>query len=102
MLLAKTKLNTRTVNLDHLCRIFSIDKSARKLHGALLDCRLLSEVYLELLGGRQTSLILNKPKSKEFEIKREAKRETDKANANQKLKDLGLTDDEIKAIKGIS
>ena len=30
------------------------------------------------------------------------KRETDKVNANQKLKDLGLTDDEIKAIKGIS
>jgi hypothetical protein len=30
------------------------------------------------------------------------KRDTDKANANQKLKDLGLTDDEIKAIKGIS
>jgi hypothetical protein len=32
----------------------------------------------------------------------ETKQETDKANANQKLKDLGLTDDEIKAIKGIS
>ena len=30
------------------------------------------------------------------------KKETDKTNANQKLKDLGLTDDEIKAIKGIS
>ena len=30
------------------------------------------------------------------------KQETDKASANQKLKDLGLTDDEIKAIKGIS
>ena len=30
-----------------------------------------------------------------------AKEATDKANANQKLKDLGLTDDEIKAIKGI-
>jgi len=29
------------------------------------------------------------------------KKATDKANANQKLKDLGLTDDEIKAIKGI-
>ena len=29
------------------------------------------------------------------------KKETDKTNANQKLKDLGLTDDEIKAIKGI-
>ena len=30
------------------------------------------------------------------------KKETDKDNANKKLKDLGLTDDEIKAIKGIS
>ena len=30
-----------------------------------------------------------------------AKQETDKTNANKKLKDLGLTDDEIKAIKGI-
>ena len=32
---------------------------------------------------------------------KQTKRETDKTNANQKLKDLGLTDDEIKAIKGI-
>ena len=32
---------------------------------------------------------------------RKTKQETDKTNANQKLKDLGLTDDEIKAIKGI-
>ena len=31
----------------------------------------------------------------------ETKRETDKANANSKLKALGLTDDEIKEIKGI-
>ena len=30
-----------------------------------------------------------------------SKKETDKVNANAKLKDLGLTDDEIKAIKGI-
>ena len=30
-----------------------------------------------------------------------AKEETDKTNANKTLKDLGLTDDEIKAIKGI-
>ena len=29
------------------------------------------------------------------------KKATDKASANAKLKDLGLTDDEIKAIKGI-
>ena len=59
--LARKKLNTRIVNLDHLCRRFSIDLSNRKFHGALLDCKLLSEVYLRLLGGRQISLELVRP-----------------------------------------
>ncbi len=58
--LARTTLNTRLANLDFLCRRFSIDLSSRKLHGALLDCQLLSEVYLELTGGKQTSLDLKK------------------------------------------
>jgi len=35
------------------------------------------------------------------EANAKTKLETDKTNANKKLKDLGLTDDEIKAIKGI-
>jgi len=58
--LARKTLNTRIANLDYLCRRFSIDLSQRKLHGALKDCYLLSEVYLELLGGKQTTLDLNK------------------------------------------
>ncbi|MCZ4281186.1 DNA polymerase III subunit epsilon [Kiloniella laminariae] len=41
------------VNLDALCRRFEIDNSSRTYHGALLDCELLAEVYLELRGGRQ-------------------------------------------------
>ncbi|MFM9889206.1 MAG: DNA polymerase III subunit epsilon, partial [Rickettsiales bacterium] len=43
-------------NLDALCKRFSIDTSARTKHGALLDAELLAEVYLELRGGRQTSM----------------------------------------------
>ena len=75
-LLARKKLNTRLTNLDYLCRRFSIDLSARKLHGAMLDCQLLSEVYIELLGGRQTSLELAKlPNNKEdLENKRTIKK----------------------------
>ena len=57
--LARKNLNTRIANLDYLCRRFSIDLSERKFHGALLDCQLLSEVYLELIGGKQISLQLN-------------------------------------------
>ncbi|MBB2203003.1 DNA polymerase III subunit epsilon [Gluconacetobacter tumulisoli] len=46
-------------SLDALCRRFSIDLSARTTHNALLDCRLLAEVYLELMGGRQRGLGLS-------------------------------------------
>ena len=58
--LARRILNTRVANLDYLCRRFKIDLSERDLHGALLDSRLLAEVYLELKGGRQFSMSLPK------------------------------------------
>ena len=48
-------------SLDALCRRFGIDNSSRTLHGALLDCQLLAEVYLELRGGRQPGLSLIGP-----------------------------------------
>ncbi len=51
--LARRRFPGAQVNLDALCRRFEIDNSARTLHGALLDCELLAEVYLELCGGRQ-------------------------------------------------
>ena len=44
--------------LDHLCVRYGIDNSQRTKHGALLDAELLAEVYVELIGGRQASLIL--------------------------------------------
>lgn len=45
-----------SASLDALCQRFGIDNSGRELHGALLDSRLLAEVYLELSGGRQTAI----------------------------------------------
>jgi len=68
MLLARKNLNTRITNLDHLCRRFSIDLSSRKLHGALLDCHLLAGVYLELLGGKQTSFDLSEFKKSNISL----------------------------------
>ncbi len=58
--LARSVLNTRVANLDYLCRRFKVDLSGRDLHGALLDSRLLAEVYLELKGGKQFSMNLSK------------------------------------------
>jgi DNA polymerase III subunit epsilon len=46
-------------SLDALCRRYSIDNTKRTKHGALMDAELLAEVYLELIGGRQTAMSLN-------------------------------------------
>jgi len=56
--MAKEKFPGAPASLDALCRRFSIDNTSRTLHGALLDAQLLSEVYLELIGGRQSDLEL--------------------------------------------
>ena len=45
-------------SLDALCTRYGIDRSHRVLHGALLDAQLLSQVYIELTGGRQIGLTL--------------------------------------------
>lgn len=58
--MARKKFPGSPASLDALCRRFSIDNSARTLHGALLDSEILAEVYLELLGGRQPGLILSR------------------------------------------
>ncbi|WP_374652112.1 DNA polymerase III subunit epsilon [Dongia sp.] len=56
--IARTKFPGSPASLDALCKRFNIDNSNRTLHGALLDAQLLADVYLELLGGRQTGLVL--------------------------------------------
>lgn len=56
--LARRKFPGAPASLDALCGRFSIDNSSRTLHGALLDAQLLSEVYLELVGGRQATIEL--------------------------------------------
>jgi DNA polymerase-3 subunit epsilon len=45
-------------SLDALCRRYGIDNSKRDKHGALLDSELLADVYMELIGGRQTAFSL--------------------------------------------
>ena len=45
-------------NLDALCKRYAVDNSHRDYHGALLDARILAEVYLAMTGG-QAKLILS-------------------------------------------
>ncbi len=56
--LAKARFPGMPNSLNALCNRFNIDLSERTTHNALLDCRLLADVYVELTGGRQRGLVL--------------------------------------------
>jgi len=43
--------------LDALCERYQVDNSARTLHGALLDARLLAEVYLSMTRGQESLMM---------------------------------------------
>ena len=58
LLLARRKHPGVSNRLDDLCSRYAIDNSRRTKHGALLDAELLAEVYIELVGARQTTLSL--------------------------------------------
>ncbi len=68
--LARQKYPMGPNSLDALCKRFAIDNSKRIKHGALLDSELLAEVYLELIGGRQTTFGLTAAVRKQFTTQR--------------------------------
>lgn len=59
LVMAKRAFPGAQASLDALCRRFGVDNSGREKHGALLDCELLADVYLELSGGRQHGLVFS-------------------------------------------
>ena len=74
LIISRKKYPGQSVSLDALCRRFNIDLTTRDKHGALLDAKLLSQVYLELMGGNQISLgfnnlVFNNLKDKEIILK---------------------------------
>jgi DNA polymerase III subunit epsilon len=65
--LARRKHPMGPNSLDALCRRYGIDNSRRTKHGALLDSELLAEVYIELIGGRQAALVLDRVETERVE-----------------------------------
>ena len=57
--LARKKHPGQPNSLDALCDRYGIDRTRRVRHGALLDAEILVDVYCELMGGRQRSLMFD-------------------------------------------
>ena len=68
--LARKKHPMAPNSLDALCKRYGIDTARRDKHGALVDSELLAEVYLELIGGKQTTLgLAGGPRAPGFEAR---------------------------------
>ncbi|CAH0524968.1 DNA polymerase III subunit epsilon [Vibrio hippocampi] len=81
-------------NLDALAKHYTIDTSARVLHGALLDAEILADVYLAMTGG-QTALQFNAGQSSDSDGGAENIKRL--ATERKSLKVLHATADEIEA-----
>ena len=54
--IAREKFPGSSISLDSLCKRFRIDNSRRKFHTALIDCELLSKVYINLTDQKEPKL----------------------------------------------
>ena len=54
--IAREKYPGSSISLDALCKRFRIDNTRRKLHTALIDCELLSKVYINLIDQKEPKL----------------------------------------------
>ena len=54
--LARNKYPGSSINLDALCKRYKIDNSKRTKHTALIDCELLSKVYINLIDQKEPKL----------------------------------------------
>ena len=69
--LARNKFPGSSISLDALCKRFRIDNSRREKHTALIDCELLSKVYINLIDQKEPKLNLtNKGSFKESFLKK--------------------------------
>ena len=56
LILARDKFPGSSISLDALCKRYRIDNSKRTQHTALVDCELLSKVYINLLDQKEPTL----------------------------------------------
>ncbi len=62
--LAREKFPGSSISLDALCKRFRIDNSKRSYHTALIDCELLSKVYINLIDQKEPTLNLENQSEK--------------------------------------
>ena len=69
LVLARDKFPGSPTNLDALCKRYRIDNSKRSKHSALIDCELLSKVYINLIDQKEPKLDFQNLEQENLNIK---------------------------------
>ena len=68
VVLARDKFPGSSNSLDALCKRYRIDNSKREKHTALIDCDLLSKVYINLIDQKEPKLNFNNETSENIQM----------------------------------
>ena len=69
LILARDKFPGSSISLDALCKRYRIDNKKRVRHTALIDCELLSKVYINLIDQKEPSLNFNENEKQKLNFK---------------------------------
>ncbi len=86
---ARNKYPGMSNSLDSLCKKFNIDLSRRTKHNALLDCELLREVYINLVGVKEPKFNLTNNFGENITFSKKEKLYSKKV--------IDITDEELKS-----
>ncbi len=89
--IARNKFPGSAISLDALCKRFRVDNSRRKKHTALIDCELLSKVYINLLDQKEPIF--------QFEKNKEVEKTKKLNNFIYSKKVIKISNEEMKAHK---
>ena len=92
--IAKNLYPGKSVSLDSLCIKFGINNKRKGKHGALIDSEVLSEVYLELVGGKQPGFEFSQPGHEDEKTEKVIKERKSFIRKNP-LNENRLSDEEI-------
>ena len=92
LILARDKFPGSSISLDALCKRFRIDNSKRTQHTALIDCDLLTKVYINLIDQKEPKLNFQN-----FDDEKEVKNDTENNLYYKKI--VKISDAELNAHK---
>tara|TARA_A100001011_G_C14308291_1_gene844289 strand:- start:431 stop:1099 length:669 start_codon:yes stop_codon:yes gene_type:complete len=92
LVLARDKFPGSSINLDALCKRFRIDNSKRTQHTALIDCDLLTKVYINLIDQKEPKLNFQN-----FDDEKDIKNNTENNSYYKKI--VNISDAELNAHK---